>query len=234
MCFSLLFQCGFADKQEVRENLKKLYYDHTWLTYGAARIFVYNELDCKDDKIIMLYSNETWPRKCHQSTKPSPTVINAEHVVPQIRFDHQGAPYKTDVHHIFASSAKVNNYRSHFRFTEVDYNQCTLWCHDQECQKTIPEGEDIESRWSCLGPDRESWVPCKQVRGRIARAVLYFYTMYPEITTMSEVADLDLLKKWNSQFPPDSYEKERQELVNETQGNRNPYIDDPSLVDKAW
>ena len=38
--------------------------------------------------------------------------------------------------------------------------------------------------------------------------------------------------EWNKQDPPDANEIRRNNLIEEYQGNRNPFIDNPSLADK--
>ena len=75
-------------------------------------------------------------------------------------------------------------------------------------------------------------MPIKQDRGRIARAIFYFYTMYDQYSI--SVGDIELFKKWNRDYPPLYFEKLRNNRLNVSQGNRNPYIDDPSLVDEAF
>ena len=235
-----MFTIGFVPyalikerKETVREMLKRLYGDHNVLSYEASRISIYNKVDCTNNQLTMLYSNATHSWTCGQNKKPSATIINPEHVVPQSFFDHQKEPYQSDQHHLFASSAVVNNARGHLPFVELDMNKCYKWCHGLERVKEFPTGADLD-RYSCVGEDKASFMPAKQDRGRVARAIFYFYTVYPEITTMSNLSSIDLLKKWNRDFPPDAQELERQERINQTQGNRNPYIDNPSYVDEAW
>ena len=40
--------------------------------------------------------------------------------------------------------------------------------------------------------------------------------------------------QWHLDDPVDATEKERNDRIEERQGNRNPYIDHPDLVAKAW
>ena len=41
-----------------------------------------------------------------------------------------------------------------------------------------------------------------------------------------------MLLEWNRTFPPSNQERGRNALVERFQGNRNPFIDDPSLADR--
>lgn len=76
-------------------------------------------------------------------------------------------------------------------------------------------------------------MPMKSDRGRVARAILYFMTMYDDVK-LEQVSDLATLKKWHAAYPPSQFEKIRNDRVNLSQGNRNPYIDHPEYVDMVF
>ena len=42
---------------------------------------------------------------------------------------------------------------------------------------------------------------------------------------------IDRLKRWNKEDLPSKQEKSRNDRIEEIQGTRNPYIDDPALID---
>lgn len=214
-------------QETVRERLKRLYKDHHTYSYSQARVFMYNEVDCEEDEINLIYSGSSYSWKCHQTKKPSATDVNAEHIVPQSTFKSK-TPMVSDLHHLLPASAKLNNVRSNYNFTEVDYSQCKQFCRGMTCSTTKPSDPDS---YSCL-TNNKKWMPLKLDRGRVARAVLYFYTMYDEYPM--SVGELSLFKKWNNLYLPSDYEKLRNDRINTTQGNRNPYIDDPTLVDQAF
>lgn len=214
-------------KETVRERLKRLYKDHTVRSYDQARVQMYNEVDCDNDELNLIYSGSNYNWKCHQTKKPSATDVNAEHIVPQSTFKSK-TPMVSDLHHLLPAAAKLNNLRSNYNFTEVDYSECKQFCRGMKCSTQVPSDPDI---YSCITKNKK-WIPIKQDRGRVARAVLYFYTMYDEYPM--SVGELSLFKKWNNDYLPNDYEKMRNERINVSQGNRNPYIDDPSLVDQAF
>jgi hypothetical protein len=59
--------------------------------------------------------------------------------------------------------------------------------------------------------------------------------VYPtQAGLITQVASLETLKRWHEQDPPDSTEIERNRRAALYQGNRNPYIDNPSWVNRAW
>jgi hypothetical protein len=67
----------------------------------------------------------------------------------------------------------------------------------------------------------------------VARAVLYFFTMYDGID-ISTVGSVATFKAWNPAYAPGAWELARNERLNKTQHNRNPYIDDPTLADQVF
>lgn len=189
---------------------------------------MYNIENCDGGKINLIYGGNTFDWKCGGSKIPSATYVNAEHTIPQSTF-HEKTPMVSDLNHLFSSPAKLNNARSNYKFAQFDYSQAKKFCKDFDCQTTVPSNPDDYSVLS----KSNTWMPRKDDRGQIARAVLYFYTMYDDYT-ISTVGDVNTFKEWNRLYPPNSKELSRNEAINKTQGNRNPYIDDPSLADQAW
>ena len=215
--------------ETVKERLRRLYGSHKSLGYKKARQQIYNFADCENDKMTLIYGGSTYDWKCGGSNMPSSTVVNAEHVVPQSFFNKKN-PMVCDMHHIFASPSKVNNKRSNYPFAEMDFDECGEFCHDNACSSSRPANP---AEYSCLSKDKKHWMPRAEDKGIVARAVLYFVTMYDDVA-ISRVGDLETFKAWNRMYPPTEREKARNEATNISQGNRNPYIDDYTLVDQAF
>lgn len=64
-------------------------------------------------------------------------------------------------------------------------------------------------------------------RGNIARAIFYMHAKY-QLPIDPDM--LKVLKDWNRKDPPSKQEKERNDRIEKLQGQRNPYIDNPSLA----
>lgn len=204
---------------------------------------MYNELDCYENKIHLMYGSNTYDWNCHTVSGliPNGNDVNAEHIVPQSLFNKK-EPMVSDLHHLGSCASKANNIRSNHPFTEVTKEQmtkCSQWCKGFACTKTQPT-DDLET-YSCLY-NKNTFMPVARDRGIIARAVLYFYTVYDQYYTeemkqtgsIPSVGNISLFLKWNREFPPTNYEHERNEKINMTQGNRNPYVDNYMIADKAW
>lgn len=66
-------------------------------------------------------------------------------------------------------------------------------------------------------------------RGNIARAMLYMHSRY---AIPLDKKSLVLFKIWNRIDPPSKQEKFRNNIIERLQGNRNSYIDKPSLAER--
>lgn len=80
-------------------------------------------------------------------------------------------------------------------------------------------------------------------KGDVARSIFYMVTRYNGIDVVNGypsdipdgfIGDLATLLEWHRNDPPDDYEMNRNNLVYTWQYNRNPYIDEPDLVEYLW
>ncbi len=146
--------------------------------------------------------------------------FNAEHIVPQSWFNGR-EPMKGDLHHLFACEPKCNMIRSNFPY--FDFPHYT------------PESPSETVRNDCGVAVAELFEP-EFGKGAVARAMMYFLLRYPKGIKRSyrKKVDVSLLRKWSTEFPPDLYEKHRNQAIYYIQGNRNPFIDFPNLADSTY
>ena len=78
-------------------------------------------------------------------------------------------------------------------------------------------------------------------RGDVARSVLYMAVRYNGLevvtgfpNTVGELGDLTTLLDWHRNDPPDDFEMNRNNYIYNWQFNRNPFIDQPDLVEYIW
>lgn len=79
--------------------------------------------------------------------------------------------------------------------------------------------------------------------GDVARSVFYMAVRYngleivdgfPTTSDVGELGDLSTLLEWHRNDPADDFEMNRNNVVYEWQYNRNPFIDNPELVEYIW
>lgn len=134
--------------------------------------------------------------------------FNTEHVWPQSLFDKK-LPMKSDLHHIFPTDAEANNRRSNHPFGPIG-----------------------EVRWERQGSrlgQNNYFLPRKESRGIIARAMFYVATRYENYGDFLKGQE-ESLREWHLDQLPDDRERLRNEKVFEVQGNRNPFVDYPQLA----
>ncbi len=80
-------------------------------------------------------------------------------------------------------------------------------------------------------------------KGDVARSVLYMAVRfnglaiingYPTTSPTGQLGDLTTLLEWHRNDPPDDFEMNRNNVVYTWQFNRNPFIDQPDLVEYIW
>jgi hypothetical protein len=80
-------------------------------------------------------------------------------------------------------------------------------------------------------------------KGDVARSIFYMVTRYNGMDVINGypsddpdgfIGDLATLLDWHRNDPPDDYEMNRNNVVYTWQYNRNPFIDEPDLVEYLW
>lgn len=79
-------------------------------------------------------------------------------------------------------------------------------------------------------------------RGDVARSIFYMAVRYNGLEVVNgypegnvgQFGDLATLLLWHQNDPPDDFEMNRNNVVYNWQFNRNPFIDEPELVDYLW
>lgn len=86
-----------------------------------------------------------------------------------------------------------------------------------------------------------TYAPRDEVKGDIARILLYMTVMYPELQlTDTYYSDghymgmLAVVEEWHRNDPVDEFERNRNEVIYSYQNNRNPFIDYPLFYDLIY
>lgn len=170
-------------------------------------------------------------------------LMNCEHTWPQSKFvanerTREHTRQKTDWHHIFSTDTKANADRSNFEFAEVDPSTArfSICAKDPNAGRADQNG-DVETGGMVgepipvLGTTAQGnryFEPPKGFKGRLARALFYFSARYNAgMSTLQE----HYLRQWHEQYPVTDEERERNEKAYRLSGVRNPFIDNPELVE---
>ncbi len=163
--------------------------------------------------------------------------LNKEHTVPKSWWGGSTSSGPgCDIFNVIPSEQKANSAKSNYPLGVVEGKAS----FDNGVTKI---GESGVSGYS--GPVFE---PKDDYKGDFARIYFYVATCYPDLAwnnnnakAMTNSTELTLqswiipmLLEWNANDPVDAAEIQRNEDIYKQQGNRNPFIDYPSLIDYIW
>ncbi len=207
--------------------------------YGTTRDTMFREVYAVNDSLECVYSGHTLYMDPNRD--PTTTVfmngadngINTEHTYPRSK----GAAFgnaKSDMHHLYPARAMVNEERSNFPFGDIEDDKATKWFWKDQTLLTKPhENLDEYSEWKW-----QVFEPRESHKGNVARAVMYFYTMYK---AQADAEDPDFfwdmlpdLCNWHFEDPVDSAEYTRTWLIAQWQQHPNPFVLDCSLATRTY
>jgi len=176
------------------------------------------------NNVILFYSKVSSPKSNNGGDVNN---WNREHVWAKSHgdFGTSNGP-GTDIHHLRPTNVKVNSYRGNLDFDNG--------------------GSPVPGCNGCLKTG-SSFEPPDSVKGDVARMLFYMATRYEQ----GDRVDLELnerlnngsapyhgklsvLLEWHEQDPVDAFEANRNNVIHDIQGNRNPYIDHPEWVESIW
>ena len=123
---------------------------------------------------------------------------------------------EADMHNLYPSRSDVNQARSSFAFGVINGEQRDF---GKDCDFEVNEQQRIAE-------------PSPKVRGEVARAMFYMAYQYRQFGLELFTKQQRLLLQWHQADPPSEQERARNDKIEELQGNRNPFIDDPAQLDK--
>lgn len=164
------------------------------------------------------------------------------------RFDGQGnteAGGKILIEHIYPTSwifkhldchsrqQCISEKKNRFQQMETDlHNMYPVWWEIKNTNNNTRYGEISGEDWRYTDCDyeRKSGVtePRPIARGNIARVIFY---MYSEYGMPIDKEMFQILKQWNQDDPPSTQEAQRNDRIEQIQGKRNPFIDNPALAE---
>ena len=190
-------------------------------TYNDCRYDAY-KTDCQngDGTVVLLYTSYVAAQNDFSGNAPG---WNREHVWPQSLGGFSTSGAGADMHHIRPDDVTTNSKRGNNKYGEVTGG-------------AEATGSTLVNGMSGGLYGGGYFEPLDNVKGDVARICLYVYTRYngsysgtSDITNV--FSDIDTLLSWCALDPVDTWEMGRNVVVENTQGNRNVFIDYPEL---AW
>ena len=237
-----LFSVLFAQEQigqglfheDLINYLQNNYKTSTTESYNNARDILYGNIDKNNGSVYCIYTDYSvvLPNNVDPSTHLYENGMNCEHLWPQSMYEASGANHmKSDMHHLRPCKENVNSYRSNKPYGESVDMQTNNWLWLTYNSSSIPQSNisEYSENGSSIFEPREN------VKGDIARAMFYFYTMY------SNVADdeffenqKEILYTWHQNDPIEQSEINRTWEIAEYQDYPNPFILDDTLIQRCY
>ena len=219
--------------QALQLALHNIIDDHTDYPYSSNSTDTWDILKVADadpnnaNNVILIYTRES------VNGLQEYDGWNREHVWAKSRGDFgTSRPMGTDVHNLRASNINVNSTRSNYSFEN---------CTSNSCEQTY--GNSYSSSALVFEPRDED-------KGDVARIIFYMVVRYEgdsgeedlemteSILSVSSKSPRhgvrSTLLEWHELDPVDDFERNRNDVIYSYQGNRNPFIDHPELVDFLW
>ncbi|MGB1321793.1 MAG: endonuclease I family protein [Vibrio gallaecicus] len=212
----------------------------TKLPYSSSSFDVWDALAVTDEdpnnsaNVILMYTGRSQLKTFSSSGNNDGDAWNREHSYPKSNggFNDDRASAYTDIHHLRPTDASINSERGNLEF-------------DNGGSPTA------ESPNAGNKKDGDSFEPRDEVKGDVARMMFYMATRYegldesdtknPDLELVPTVTDngtalgnVCALLEWNAQDPVDHFEFNRNSKIQDIQGNRNPFVDNPQWAESVF
>lgn len=228
---------SFALRKALCEDISQ----HTMLSYNQIRGDKAKVDVRADGKIWDIYSGYDFYLSdyCSNIDIVEGECYNREHVLPKSWWGGSTSePMYTDLHHVYSVDAMANDKRSAWIYDEV---KSTSWSNN------LGSKLGTSANWS----GETAFEPVDEYKGDVARVYFYMLTCYMDkdftqggkgyryFSYSNGVCDfqsksLALMLKWHRQDPVSDKEITRNAKVADLQGNSNPFVEQPALVEYIW
>lgn len=182
------------------------------------------------NEVWLVYTETGMPKLDFQTTSDNTGTWNREHTYPRSR-----AGYYSIKEDRIADGPDV--------FWTTNADSLRHGNSDAHALRAANSGENSsrgnQDYGEYVGPDGNQG----SFKGDVARGIFYMTIRYnglevvpgnPPNSTVGQLGDLDLLLEWHRNDPPDDFEMHRNNVIYTWQKNRNPFIDQPELVEYIW
>lgn len=240
-----------AVQKVTKTGYSSLGYDGLWTAFKTT--------DKKSNgQVWDMYSNCNWTFGSDQcgSYSNECDCYNREHSIPKSWFGGSTSGPGCDIFHLVPTDGKVNGMRSNYAFGEVSSASYTYDGAKKGSAKsiTITGGNTIAGNTgTTISASGTVFEPRDEYKGDFARGYMGSLLRWAgeKAFTTGEGSDIftttfttgsfgltkygvALLMKWHRQDPVSKKEIDRNNGIQQTQGNRNPFIDYPYLAEYIW
>jgi Endonuclease I len=216
-------------------EIRKYYTPKTVIPYDQARTKLYNEIFIQNDSLECFYSGYKIPvpPRTNILAWTAKYGIQTEHLYPR-SLGSAAMPALGDLHHLVPSKSNINTMRKNAPFSDIPDDKTKYWLLGDKVF-TRPDHKLIDQYSESTSNIFE---PRESKKGDIARALFYFYAIYG--ATLSKKSKsfftsmLPDICRWHRIDRVDSTEILRSLAIARIQSNVNPFIFDPSLVERCF
>ena len=221
--------------QDLKDAVHALTKNHTKLSYSSLWYYYY-DTDYRPEnrnQVWDMYSNNQYFFGTRGSAVSG---MNKEHSFPKSWWGgSSGKDAYSDLYHVIPADAKANSARGNLPFGDVASSD---WDNGSAKRGTPRSGQG--------GGSSKVFEPADEYKGVFARIYFYMASCYQDYnwatTTMLTNSDwrtlnawsIELLLRWARQDPVSEKERNRNDAVQIYQNNRNPFVDNPDLMEYIW
>ena len=178
----------------------------------------------KPDNYIKYYKIRSYYLDLYSKFNLNPKQFSLEHIVPQSLYKSDKL-LKKDMHNIILFPNKLNVHRSNYKFIsdfKVFSDSKILDSSGYTVNIKLVSNNDISIKTN----SQKSFYPSRKYQGEIARATMYFLKVYPEYQKIifENIINPYTILTWHYQNPVKNFEIEKNNFINNLQGNDNHYI----------
>lgn len=239
------------------KGFSTLGYDGLWTAYKTTD--VYPQGHSNAGKIWDMYGecNFTYDKDQCGTYHDECDCYNREHSIPKSWFGDSKSGCGCDIFHLIPTDGKVNGMRSNNDFGEV--KSATYTYNGNKLGSSVSSIK-VEEKTICtaaggtVSASGTVFEPIDEYKGDFARGYFgtlvhwysnYSFTLGNKMFSCNKNATksnnygltaygVALLMKWHREDPVSQKEIDRNNGIQQTQGNRNPFIDYPFLAEYIW
>lgn len=227
------------DGQDLLEALQDNFTPASVLPFSQSRDTLFGSIYQQGDSLRCVYTD--WPVYMPPGQDPTQAAfqdgagLNTEHSWPRAN----GAdldPARADMHHLFPTRVDVNSDRGNLPFGDISDVLTDRWYYlNQELTSPPANNRNAYSEYR----QNVAFEPREVFKGNIARALMYFYTIYrdeandeaPNFFNQQRAT----LCQWHNQDPVDELEWDRTFQIAIHQDDKpNPFVLDCTLAARLY